>query len=77
MDWSTRNQTAFLNSYIDRSVPARLLPDAYEQLLLACQVDKAVYEVRYEAKYRPEWLPIPLGGIQRLLANYRNLTKGT
>jgi trehalose synthase-fused probable maltokinase len=77
VDWSTHNRTAFLNGYIERAAPAGLLPDAYELLLFACEVDKAVYEVRYEARYRPKWLPIPLQGIQRLLANYQNFTSRT
>jgi maltokinase len=66
-EWTTRNQAAFLDSYVERAGPAGLLPDAHRLILLAGEVDKAVYEVRYEFRYRPKWLPIPLQGIQRLI----------
>jgi maltose alpha-D-glucosyltransferase/alpha-amylase len=30
-------------------------------------LEKALYEICYEAANRPQWLPIPLKGVRRLL----------
>ena len=31
------------------------------------ELEKAVYELRYELDNRPEWVGIPVAGIQRLI----------
>ena len=38
-------------------------------LLEALVLDKALYEVVYEATERPAWLPIPLAGISQLMGS--------
>ncbi len=37
-------------------------------LLRALELDKALYEVVYELRNRPDWVAIPLAGVDRLLA---------
>jgi predicted trehalose synthase len=37
-------------------------------VLAIFELEKAVYELRYELDNRPDWVHIPVAGIQRLLA---------
>lgn len=55
--WSTACAEAMLNAYGAEG----------GALLDALILDKALYEVAYEANNRPDWLHIPLGAVQRLL----------
>ena len=67
--WEERNRQAFLEGYVPAAHAAGLIPDdvkTFETLLRAFELDKAVYEVFYEQSYRPDWIEIPLTGIQRL-----------
>jgi maltokinase len=68
-DWEQRAREAFLEGYL-REVEPSLLPagqQATEKLLSIFELEKAVYELRYELNNRPDWVAIPVAGIARLL----------
>jgi maltokinase len=65
-EWALACREAFLEGYRGASSGVDL--DGYEALLSAFELDKAVYEAIYEARNRPDWLGIPLRGIEQLLA---------
>jgi maltokinase len=67
--WEERAREAFLAGYF-KTVDVSLLPPgqtAIDQLLAIFELEKAVYELRYELNNRPDWVRIPVAGILRLL----------
>ncbi|MCW3011905.1 MAG: hypothetical protein JWO90_2309 [Solirubrobacterales bacterium] len=68
-DWEERARAAFLEGY-HAHVDPKLLPAghaAIDKLLAIFELEKAVYELRYEIDNRPEWVGVPVAGIARLL----------
>ena len=68
-DWEERARWRFLDSYL-AAVDPTLLPAgdaAIERLLAVFELEKAVYELRYELDNRPDWVGIPVAGIERLM----------
>jgi maltose alpha-D-glucosyltransferase/alpha-amylase len=66
--WSAWVSAAFLRTYLAEVKPAGILPDDRSQLhtlLRAYLLEKALYELRYELNNRPDWVNIPLQGINQ------------
>ena len=65
--WAFRARQAFLDGYTHEAGPGTD-PAAQRILIAAFEADKAVYEALYEARNRPDWLPIPLSALARISA---------
>ncbi len=59
----------FLEAYLATIGPSGVLPqaEATDRLLRVFELEKAVYELRYELAHRPDWVEIPVAGIAQLL----------
>ncbi|MCT9011829.1 maltokinase N-terminal cap-like domain-containing protein [Streptomyces rhizosphaerihabitans] len=64
--WADACRAAYCTGYAEVS---GLDPRTDPVLLRAFETDKAVYEVVYEARHRPDWLPVPLAAVRRLAAS--------
>ena len=67
--WEQEVRTAYLDGYLEETDQSLLPPSraAVERLLSVFELEKAVYELRYELDNRPDWVKIPVTGIARLL----------
>lgn len=59
--WVQSARDAFLTAYADGA-----LSEQEQAVLRAYEADKAVYELVYEVRNRPDWTAIPLGAIRTL-----------
>jgi maltokinase len=66
--WETKARIAFLEGYRSTIEPT-LVPSgtSLDKLLTVFELEKAVYELRYELNNRPDWVRIPVAGIVRML----------
>jgi trehalose synthase-fused probable maltokinase len=67
--WEQRARSEFLAGYFG-TVERSLVPpndESRNRLLAVFELEKAVYELRYELNNRPDWVGIPVAGVLRLL----------
>ena len=67
--WEEQCRSEFLEGYLGdrRAGPAAPDRKSIERLLTVFELEKAVYELRYELGNRPDWVSIPVAGILRML----------
>ncbi len=69
-DWLARARGALMDGYFAVVEPTGLLPPSgqvTEEVLALYELEKAVYELRYELDHRPAWIAIPVQSIADLL----------
>jgi maltokinase len=66
-DWAAACRRSFLDGY-----SGGRLSEAQAAALRAYEADKAIYEVVYEVRNRPDWVSIPLGAVATLAAGAAN-----
>jgi maltokinase len=66
--WEDEVRKEFLAGYLDEVDPA-IVPSgaALERVLKLFELEKALYELRYDLGHRPEWARVPVAGIRQLL----------
>jgi maltokinase len=68
--WEGHNRQRFLEGYYATEGIDALLPSTHEErtlLLSMFELDKAVYEIAYEASHRPDWVGIPVSAVRRIV----------
>jgi predicted trehalose synthase len=72
--WEAEGTRAFLDGYLSAAGGAPFLPSAplsFHRAVAAFALEKAAYEVVYEANQRPGWLAIPVEGLVSAAARIR------
>ena len=69
--WERQVRAAFLEAYRNEAVAGGLHADAAAwdaaaPLLELFEIEKALYELRYELNNRPDWVGVPLAGLAAL-----------
>jgi len=63
--WEADARAAYLTAYRAATADARFVPEsdeAFTRAVAVLEVEKAAYEIVYEANNRPDWIDIPVAG---------------
>ncbi|HWK89341.1 MAG TPA: hypothetical protein VNP72_05075, partial [Longimicrobium sp.] len=72
--WEREARSLFLDAYVRTAQGSPIIPrdpDVLARALGVFELEKAVYELGYEVNNRPDWLWVPLEGIQAILRGGR------
>ncbi|MBP3037731.1 1,4-alpha-glucan branching protein GlgB [Arthrobacter sp. zg-ZUI100] len=72
--WAASASEAFLRGY-EKETGTQI--NRNDPLYLALWLDKALYEVVYEIRNRPEWIRVPVAAVRQILEQARNQEHGT
>ncbi len=67
--WEDRNRQAFLYGYVAEAKKGTVLPAdqrSIDAVLRAFELEKSVYELKYERAHRPDWVAIPRDALRRI-----------
>ena len=67
-DRASPSRRAFLEGYAQATASSDFLPagEAFAAVLDAFELERAVYELRYELRSRPDWVPIPVHSLKQM-----------
>jgi maltokinase len=81
-EWAAECRAAFLRGYANGKANGKTNGKANQKpdhivagVLRAYEADKAIYEVVYETRNRPDWVAIPLGAVAKLAASNQDSTE--
>jgi maltose alpha-D-glucosyltransferase/alpha-amylase len=68
-DWETQTRSAFLAAYAAATKDSGLFASFEDVggLLKLFELEKVLYELRYELNNRPDWIEVPLSGLLAML----------
>jgi maltose alpha-D-glucosyltransferase / alpha-amylase len=73
--WQIWSSWAFLKQYVETAGDSPIVPrdiGELKTLLDAFVLDKAIYELGYELNNRPDWVAVPLHGIEQIIGKPRD-----
>ena len=69
--WERLNSSSFMQGYIEARPPSIVEPEGLAGCARVWAAEKALYEIAYEARFRPDWVDIPLEGLVSALSSGR------